>query len=269
MAGVEDLPARAAAAVFADSFADIAGAAARSVILHGSLSAGGFRAGRSDIDVLAVVDGGLTDAQAASVERLVRRADLGSAAGLDVHVVTTQVAGAPTREPALELHVGRYDGPPVDIEVERRVAAAPDLPAEVSMARADGRALRGAAPRELIAPVPAEWVVDRGRHWLLTWRSLTDDAENAAFMVLTACRIWRFAAEHVHCAKARAAEWALGRDPRLTAVRQALQQYEHDRASTVDEQAVADLLDTVLRETARGSSAEVIDQSPDDGGGVG
>jgi hypothetical protein len=42
---------------------------------------------------------------------------------------------------------------------------------------------------------------------------LTDDAENAAFMVLTACRIWRFALESVHCSKAQAAQWALDRDP--------------------------------------------------------
>lgn len=252
MVSVEELPALAAAGLFADSFADIVGAAARSVILHGSLSAGGFRAGRSDIDVLAVIDGGLADAQAAAVERLIRQVDVGSAAGLEVHVVTAEVAGAPTRAPALELYLGRHDRSPPEIEVERRVPAAPDLPAELSMARADGRALRGAAPREVIAPVPAGWIVDRGRHWLLTWRSLTDDAEHAAFMVLTACRIWRFAVEHVHCPKAQAAAWALDRDPSLTAVRQAVEQYEHDRASTVDEQDVADLLDIVLRETSAG-----------------
>lgn len=160
-------------------------------------------------------------------------------------------AGAPTRAPALELHIGRYDRPSVECEVERRVAASPDLPAELSMARADGRALRGAVPRAVIAPVPADWIVDRGRHWLLTWRSLTDDAENAVFMVLTACRIWRFAVENAHCAKAQAAAWALGRDPTLAAVRQAAQQYEHGRARVVAEQDIVDLLDTVLRETAR------------------
>ncbi|RSM47516.1 hypothetical protein DMB66_48105 [Actinoplanes sp. ATCC 53533] len=247
----EELPALPAAELFAGSFADIVGAAVRSVILHGSLSAGGFRAGRSDIDVLAVIDGGLTDARVAAVERLVRRADIGDAAGLDLHVVTAEVAGAPSRAPALELHIGRSDRSSIELEVERRVAASPDLPAELSMARADGRALRGAAPREVIAPVPADWIVDRGRHWLLTWRSLTDDAESAVFMVLTACRIWRFAVEHVHCGKAQAAEWALGRDPSLTVVRQAAQQHEHGRAGVIAEQDIADLLDTVLRETAR------------------
>jgi hypothetical protein len=70
-------------------------------------------------------------------------------------------------------------------------------------------------------------------------------------MVLTACRMWRFAVEEVHCSKARAAGWALARDPSLTAVRQALRQYEQDPAGVVGERDVADLLDTVLRETAR------------------
>jgi hypothetical protein len=66
-------------------------------------------------------------------------------------------------------------------------------------------------------------------------------------MVLTACRIWRFAIENVHCSKAEAAEWALGRDPSLAAVRHAVQE---ERTSTIAEQDVADLLGTVLRDTA-------------------
>jgi hypothetical protein len=235
----------AAAGLVAEGLAGVGGAAVRSVILHGSLAAGGFRAGHSDIDLLAVVDGGLTDAQLTAVEKLARQAGLGGAAGLDLHVVTAEVAGAPTRAPALELHLGRYDRSSAGVEVERRVASAPDLPAELSMARAHGRALRGAAPREVIAPVPAGWVVDRGRHWLLAWRSLTDDAEHATFMVLTACRIWRFAVENVHCPKAQAARWALDRDPTLTAVRQLSRP---DPAGVVAEQDIAQLLDTVLRE---------------------
>ena len=249
MVSIGECAARAAAVRFADSFAAVAGAATRSVILHGSLAAGGFRAGRSDIDVLAVIAGGLTDAQVAALERVARQLDLGGAAGLDLDVVTAETAAAPIRAPALELHLGRYDGSSRAVEVERRVPAAPDLPAELSMARADGRALRGAAPREVIAPVPAGWLVDRGRHWLLTWRSRTDDAEHAAFMALTACRIWHFAVEHEHCAKGEAAAWVLGRDSALTAVRQAMQQYEHG-TGLIGEPDLAELLDTVLRETA-------------------
>ncbi|MFF3867772.1 aminoglycoside adenylyltransferase domain-containing protein [Micromonospora sp. NPDC001898] len=251
MASVEDLSALTAAKHLADLLADIAGAAARSVILHGSLAAGGFRPGRSDIDVLAVIDGGLADAQVEALTRVVRRANVGTAAGVDLHVVTPEAVGVPARAVPVELYIGRHDVSAVGFEVERRVTADPDLLADLSMARTDGRALKGAPPREVIAPVPVDWVVDRGRHWLTTWRSLADDAENAAFMVLTACRIWRFAVENVHCSKAQAAEWAIGRDPSLTVVRQVVQQDERGPASRVAEQGMVDLLDTVLYETAR------------------
>ncbi|MCW3814241.1 DUF4111 domain-containing protein [Micromonospora sp. DR5-3] len=247
----DDGPARAAAEELARAVVDIVGGAVRSVILHGSLAASGFRSGRSDIDLLVVVDGGLSDPQLDALVDRVRQADLGSSAGIDLHVVTAEVAGAPTPTPPLELHVGRYDGSSVGFEVDRRVPAAPDLPAELSMARADGHALRGAPPREVLAPVPDEWVHERGRYWLTTWRSRTDDAEDAALMVLTACRIWRFAVEGRHCAKAEAAGWALDCDPSLTAVRQALHQYEVDPAAAIDEAGIAQVLDTVLGETAR------------------
>jgi hypothetical protein len=100
----------------------------------------------------------------------------------------------------------------------------------------------------VLAPVPAQWIVDRGRHWLTVWQSLTDDTESAAFMVLTACRIWHFAVENDHCAKLRAADWALRRDPSLIAVRQAIRQYEGG-GHPVDEAGIAAVLDRVLRET--------------------
>ncbi|WUJ08947.1 DUF4111 domain-containing protein [Actinoplanes sp. NBC_00393] len=235
MTPVEELAARCADAV---------GGTVRSVILHGSLAAGGFRAGRSDIDLLIVVDSGLSDSQASALEEVVREADVGDASGIDLHVVTADVAAVPTRTPAVELQVGRYPG---EFEVERRRSEAPDLLAELSMARAQGRALVGAAPVEVIAPVPHAWVVDRGRHWLRTWQSLTDDTEHAAFMVLTACRMWRFAADGVHSSKIEAAEWALTRNPSLTVIRQAVRQYTDDPAVTVDEKGIAALLETVLR----------------------
>ncbi len=227
------------AAALGRAIAEVLGSAARSVILHGSLAAGGFRPGRSDVDLLVIVDGGVTDAQAAALEGL----DPGDATGVDLHVVTTEVAGAPSRAPALELYLGHG-------ERERHVAAAPDLLAELSMARADGIALLGAQPREVIAPVPAEWVVDRGRHWLRTWRSLTRDTGHAAFMVLTACRIWLFAVENVHASKIRAARWALTRAPSLVAVAEAIRQYEDEPSTVVHEPGIAAVLDTVLRETS-------------------
>jgi len=246
MAEDDEQQARSAADRLADLCVDVVGPGLRSVVLHGSLAAGGFRPGSSDIDLLAVVDGRLSDSQAAAIEQGVRTADAGPADRVDLHVVTSESAGHLSRTPAVELQLGRYGD---EVEVARRVTDA-DLLAELSMARSSGRSLRGADPAAVIAPVPPDWVVDRNRYWLTTWRDRTDDEKNAAFMVLTACRMWRFALEQVHCSKPDAAAWALARDPSLDVVRQALRQYDVDPVAPVDADGIAVLLDLVLRDTA-------------------
>src|SRR3954470_19393411 len=86
----------------------VVGPGLRSVMLHGSLAAGGFRPGRSDIDLLAVVDGRLSDSQAAAIEHGVRTVVGGPGDRVDLHVVTFESAGQPGRAPAVELQVGRY-----------------------------------------------------------------------------------------------------------------------------------------------------------------
>ncbi|GAB2606956.1 hypothetical protein Aab01nite_02230 [Paractinoplanes abujensis] len=183
----------------------------RAVILHGSLAAGGFRPGHSDIDLLVVTDDPLTDKQITALESYARTADLGDAAGLDLHVVTTAVARNPTPAPPLDLFIGRQ----ATIEIETRVPEAPDLPAELSMARAQGRSLLGPTPPEVLSPIPGTWIVTRGRHWLRTWLTRTDDAAHAGFMRQTACRIWHFAATGRYCSKQEALTWAHTQDPTL------------------------------------------------------
>ncbi|GGM54418.1 aminoglycoside adenylyltransferase domain-containing protein [Dactylosporangium sucinum] len=215
------------------------------VILHGSLATGDFLGGRSDLDLLAVVDGRLADAEAAALERLVRDAGTGGAGGVDLHVVTAEVAALPAPAPALELHVGRY---PAGIEVTRDSPADADLLPELSVARATGRSLLGGEPAAVIGAVPAAWVRDRGRFWLERWSGLTDDDEYAAHMVLTACRIWRFGVEGVHCGKLPAAEWALARRPGLAAIPQAVRRYRDDPAAPVDPAGIAAVLAAAARE---------------------
>jgi hypothetical protein len=67
-------------------------------------------------------------------------------------------------------------------------------------------------------------------------------------MVLTACRIWRFATERVHCSKTAASQWALERDPSLCAVEEALRQRTRDPAATIAEEGIASLLALVRQE---------------------
>ncbi len=191
------------AVAFAERFAaacsGVLGKRLGSVILHGSLVLGGYTPGMSDIDLLAIVDAPLSPrVSTALVDATV--AELANApCRVDLRVVTASVAAAPPEVPPMELHVGLDScGRP---EVVARDPGEPDLIVEFSLCRQCGRALIGAAPREAIGEVPDRWVLQVGDAQLASWQLLTADARNAALMVLTACRIWRFSEERRYCSK--------------------------------------------------------------------
>jgi hypothetical protein len=74
-------------------------------------------------------------------------------------------------------------------------------------------------------------------------------------MVLTACRIWRFGTERIHCSKAAAGRWALERNPSLGAVEEALRQRTSDPAAAIGEEGIARLLALVRHELSLVPSA--------------
>jgi Domain of unknown function (DUF4111) len=198
---------------------DVLGERLVSLILHGSLAFDDYVPGQSDIDLLAVVDNALSDSELDAVTSAAAAEGARAPAPVDLRFVTRAVATTPPETPPLELYIRlRTSGPPA-LEVRRRE---PDLIVELSICRQHGRALIGAAPRELIGLVRPQWVLRAGDAQLARWQSLTDDAPYAALMVLTACRVWRFSEERVHCSKTAAGAWALERDPSLHAVRAAL-----------------------------------------------
>jgi predicted nucleotidyltransferase len=219
------------------------GGTVASIILHGSLAFDDYRPGRSDIDLLVVVERPLDDGE---TERLVSATTAGWAGApgpLDLRVVTRAVAASPTEAPPMELYARLY--PRAGPVVERRHPGERDLLVELSVCRAHGRSLAGASPAAAVGRVPRSWVLRAGDALLEGWQSLTDDAAHAELMALTACRVWRFCEEGVHCSKSAAGEWALARDHTLTAVRQALTQRNTDPTQPVDPAEIARLLATV------------------------
>jgi hypothetical protein len=231
------------ASVLAEECRDALGDALDAVILHGSLTLGGYVAGRSNIDLLVIVARPLTDAQVAAL------ADLQAPTRVDLRVVTRQVAAEPTRLPALEAGISF----PCDREprTERRTIER-DLVVELSVCRAHGVTLQGLAPRDAIGEVPDAWVLDVADAQLSAWQAIGDDPPHAQLTVLTACRVWRFAEEGRHCSKAAAGEWALQRDPTLRAVRDALRQRHDDPGTVTDAAEVARLLTVVRGRISRG-----------------
>jgi Aminoglycoside adenylyltransferase, C-terminal domain len=183
---------------------------------------------------------------AASTEEASRFAETlaGSCAGapgrVDLRVVTRQVAASPTPVPPMELYIEITPGS--GLHVERRHPGERDLAVELSMCRAHGRSLLGAAPAELIGEVPDRWVLAVGDAQLADWEAIGDDPAHAELTVLTTCRVWRLAEEGRHCSKTAAGEWALGRDPTLQVIRDALRRRHRDPAGRIDAAQVQQLL---------------------------
>jgi predicted nucleotidyltransferase len=230
---------------------DVAG-----VILHGSLTLGDYLPGRSDVDLLVVVDEPPSDARLAALTEAMASRQPHAPGPVDLRLVTRQVAASPTPAPPMEAYLRLTPGSGVRLE-ERRHPGERDLAVELSVCRAHGRSLLGASPTELIGEIPDRWVLAAGDAQLADWQAIGDDPPYAELTVLTACRVWRFAEEGRHASKAAAAEWALRRDPTLRVVGDALRQRHGDPAARIDPAQVARLLAVVrarLAEARDGAS---------------
>jgi predicted nucleotidyltransferase len=214
------------------------------VILHGSLTLGAYLPGRSDVDLLVVVQDPLTDAQLAALTEALAGHRPQAPGPVDLRLVTRQVAASPTPAPPLEAYLRLTLTSGVRLE-ERRHPGERDLAVELSVCRAHGRSLLGAAPAELIGEVPDRWVVAAGDAQLADWQAIGDDPPYAELTVLTACRVWRFAEEGRHSSKTATAQRALGRDPTLGVVGDALRRRHGDPAARIDPAQVARLLAVV------------------------
>jgi GNAT superfamily N-acetyltransferase/predicted nucleotidyltransferase len=217
------------------------------VLLHGSLTLGDYVPERSDIDLLVVVQGPLDDNEMATLTEALARELAGLPNRLDLRVVTRAVAAAPTPAPPMELYVEAVPGE--DLHVRMRQPE-PDLAIEFSVCRKHGRSLSGPDPSELLGEVPDDWVLDEGDAVLAEWQEREYRPASADFTVLTACRVWRFAVERAYCSKAEAGEWALGQEPGLQVVRDALHRRHVDEARPISEEPVRDLLALVRARVA-------------------
>jgi hypothetical protein len=252
----EEPAALAAVERLVESCADVLRSALAAAIVHGSLTQDDFWPGKSDLDLLLVVESALSPHQAEALIEVVESAALGPAAGIDLLVVTRQTAAvASVEDPGRELWIGRWPGADEALEIEGRDEHVPDNWPELSESRANGRSLLGPEPRKLIGEVPAEPVRANSRDHLRRWLGLTDDARNAVFMVITACRMWSFELTGEHVSKTAAAQWALRRDPSLAGVRSALVARTTSRVVTIPPVEVEAVLLRVLSDVERGTPA--------------
>jgi hypothetical protein len=185
------------------------------VMVSGSLALGDFRPGESDVDLLVV-----SDAPTDGLVEAIQQAWAEDAEEFDLRVVRYAVAAQPTRRPHVALGISAYaDGLKVTQDTEDE-----DLVVWFSLCRQLGRS-------DVVGPVPDEWVDEVGAAAVSRWKTAGYHASNAALTALTACRIWRFREERIHCSKPAAAQWAAERGVRVA--------YDEDAVKALLERASA------------------------------
>jgi hypothetical protein len=178
------------------------------VYLHGSMVLGGFDPRRSDVDVLVVTSDRMTAEEQSKAAYLLSEDALPCPAhGLELSIVTREVALHPSACPPFELHVTTAPEDTKVVDGHDR-SGDPDLVLHFAVCRAAGRLIgSGLPPERVFGPVPRSVVLGQLAEEL-EWAA--EHAPNE-YAILNACRAWRFALEGDLVSKVEGGGWALER----------------------------------------------------------
>jgi hypothetical protein len=172
----------------------------------GSLALGAYAPGRSDADVLAVVDGRLAGEELLAIaERCSHRALPCPARKLELVVIGAAEARAGRPDWQLNLNTGEG----MDDHVGLDPAAEPRhwFVLDLALAHEHGIALSGPPAREVVA-APAPAVVQEAHEEAVEWYARN---EPGPATVLAACRAWHWQETGRFIAKGEALRWAVAR----------------------------------------------------------
>jgi predicted nucleotidyltransferase len=214
--------------------------------LHGSAAGDDFVPGRSDLDVLVVLEQQLPDPTVAGLVEAAGAVGRSAGMNVDFRLVTKEAARNADRHPLLEAGISVRLGREPDAVMETRRAVEVDLLNEFSLCRDHSVPIVGHDAAEVLFDVPSHWVVEIGLDQIQRWRELPFESTYADLMVFTSCRIWQFATEGVHASKSGAARWVRNHHPDLEAPQISLDRRNRGVRTEPGEQAVRALLTAVL-----------------------
>jgi Domain of unknown function (DUF4111) len=209
----------------------------------GSLALGGYVAGESDIDMVAVSGAALSDPQRRSVASAVIEASAACPArGLELTVYRREVASSLPAGADFEVNVN--GGPRMPTAVHHDASSEPGFwyVLDRAIARRSGVVVTGPPARDIFADVPRRTLLE-AMHESMAWHHAHE--RGTFYSVLNACRAWRFADEDVLGSKLEGADWARGRwpDPGVIHAAVALRRGED---ATLEASAVDALLAAVV-----------------------
>ena len=205
----------------------------------GSIALGGYVAGESDIDIIAVSKGRVLDEEKPRIASAILDAAMTCPTrGLEFTLYRRDVA---MREPrGADFEVNANGGPRMDQTVHL------DADSEPAFWYVFDRAIAHRCGIRVTGPPPAAVFPDVSRRTLLkqmieSMRWHREHEKATLYSVLNACRAWRFAEEGVLGNKIEGAAWARTRWPHPALIDAAVE-LRHGRPATLDAEKVDELL---------------------------
>jgi hypothetical protein len=210
----------------------------------GSIALGGYVAGESDLDLIAVSHSSIPDEQKWSIaDAVVATTPSCPARGLEFTLYRSDVVVAPPV--AADFEVNANGGPRMDrvIHLESRAEPRFWYILDRAIAHRCGAVIDGPPPAEIFVEVPRRLLLDV---LIESMRWHREHEKATLYSVLNASRAWRFATEDVLGSKLEGAAWARERWSNPSVIDAAVD-LRHGRPASLDVAEVDALLDHVER----------------------
>ena len=230
---------------------EILGDRVAGIYLHGSAAMGCFNPKKSDVDLIVVLNGGITDAAKRRYMDMVVSLNSGAPAkGIELSLVREDVCRNFVHPTPFELHfsvthLAWYRSDPEDY-IKTMNGTDADLAAHFTVIRRRGRTLWGKEITEVFAEVPAADYLDSIRMDVAGARE--EIAENPVYITLNLCRVLAYREENLVLSKKEGGEWGIANVPGYAdLIKSALHAYQTDEIMRLDGAVAREYADYMLK----------------------
>lgn len=211
------------------------------VYLHGSAVMGCFNGEKSDLDLLVVVKGELSDrVKRQYMDMVVELNRFAPAKGMELSIVREKVCNPFVYPTPFELHfsishLNWYQSDPEDY-IKKMKGTDKDLAAHVTILYHRGKALYGKEVKAVFSEV------ERADYLDSIWSDIENAAEeimdNSMYMILNLCRVLAYVKDGSILSKQEGGEWGLGHVPQKYTglILDAMAEYKTGDARSLNEQ---------------------------------
>ena len=186
------------------------------IYLHGSAVMGCFNPGKSDLDLIVVVNEPVSDTVKKDfMDMVVELNESAPAKGLELSVVTRNVCDPFVYPTPFELHfsvahLSWYRNDPDDY-IQKMNGTDKDLAAHFTIIRSRGQCLYGDPMDEIFSPVPRDDYMDSIRNDIA--EAVDEIGDNTMYLTLNLARVLAYKEEDLVLSKKEGGNWALMNTP--------------------------------------------------------